>query len=147
MRRSRYGREVAVMPQNVAERVAKRGGILRVRNWQLALICCCRIDIATTPFHRNWYPWFVFDWCVLILACWEYPIQFNSWDFDRLAIDTRTHTRARTHTDAKKRHRFVPCWGMVIGGSFYATMLAVFAFGIILFKTQDHSDWARDMLF
>ena len=25
---SRYGREVAVMPQNVAERVAKRGGIL-----------------------------------------------------------------------------------------------------------------------
>ena len=34
MRRSRYGREVAVMPQNVAERVAKRGGILRVRNWQ-----------------------------------------------------------------------------------------------------------------
>eukprot|EP00435_Cladocopium_sp_Y103_P071065 s381_g36.t1 len=27
--------------------------------------------------------------------------------------------------------------GMVIGGSFYATMLAVFAFGIILFKTQE----------
>eukprot|EP00913_Durusdinium_trenchii_P035511 g33231.t1 len=27
--------------------------------------------------------------------------------------------------------------GMVIGGSFYATMLAVFAFGIALFKTQD----------
>lgn len=27
--------------------------------------------------------------------------------------------------------------GMVIGGSFYATMLAVFAFGIVLFKTQE----------
>ncbi|CAK9062477.1 unnamed protein product [Durusdinium trenchii] len=27
--------------------------------------------------------------------------------------------------------------GMVIGGSFYATMLAVFAFGIALFKTQE----------
>ena len=25
-----------MMPQNVAERVAKRGGILRVRNWHVA---------------------------------------------------------------------------------------------------------------
>ena len=31
---------------------------------------------------------------------------------------------------------------MVIGGSFYATMIAVFGFGIVLFKTQALADYA-----